>query len=245
MSLSLDLPKVKGLFVTGTDTGVGKTLIAGGIANVLRFNGKKVGVFKPVGSGCTHQHEGLINSDAEFLRTCSHCNFSLSEINPVGFVTPAAPLVCEEFENRAVDFDKIVEAYKKICADSEYVIVEGVGGVRVPISVNIDVLDLAKEFQMPVLIVTRPDLGTINHTLLTIDAVKAAGLEIAGVVINGYDIESAGLAQESLAGVIEELGDVDIISVVPRDEESNVEENRLGADVVEELGEIDWEEICG
>jgi len=245
MSLSLDLPKMKGLFVTGTDTGVGKTLIAGGIANALRFNGKKVGVFKPVGSGCTHQHEGLINADADFLRTCSHCNFSLAEINPVGFVTPAAPLVCEEFENRAVDFEVIKQAYTKICADSDYVIVEGVGGVKVPISVNIDVLDLAKEFKLPVLIVTRPDLGTINHTLLTIDAVRAAGLEIAGVVISGYDIESAGLAQESLAGVLEELGQIDVLSIVPLDKESNVEENRLGKDVVEELGDTDWQEICG
>jgi len=116
MSLGLDLPKMKGLFVTGTDTGIGKTLIAGGIANLIRFNGKKVGVFKPVGSGCEHQHEGLVNADSEFLRSCSHCNFSLSEINPVGFVTPAAPLVCEEFENRAVDFEAIKAAYTKISA---------------------------------------------------------------------------------------------------------------------------------
>ncbi|MBW8016478.1 MAG: dethiobiotin synthase [Planctomycetes bacterium] len=245
MSLSLDLPKMKGLFVTGTDTGVGKTLIAGGIANMLRYSGKRVGVFKPVGSGCTHQHEGLINPDAEFLRTCSHCNFSLSEINPVGFVAPAAPLVCEEFENRVVDFARIKEAYTKICADSEYMIVEGIGGVRVPISGGVDVLELAKEFQMPVLIVTRPDLGAINHTLLTIDAVRGAGLQTAGVVISGYDIESAGLAEETLPRVLEEWGEVDVLSIVPRDEESSVEENKLGKEVIEELNEIDWQEICG
>jgi len=245
MSLSLDLPKVKGLFVTGTDTGVGKTLIAGGIANVLRYNGNKVGVFKPVGSGCTHQHEGLVNPDSEFLRTCSHCNFSLSEINPVGYVTPAAPLVCEEFENRVVDFEAIKEAYTKISADSDYMIVEGIGGVRVPISNGVDVLELAKQFQMPVLIVTRPDLGSINHTLMTIDAVRGAGLAIAGVVISGYDIESAGLAEESLAAVLEEWGDVEVLSIVPRDEESSVEENKLGKEVIEELSEIAWQDICG
>lgn len=212
---------------------------------MLRFSGKKVGVFKPVGSGCLHQHEGLVNPDSEFLRNCSHCNFSLSEINPVGYVTPAAPLVCEEFENRAVDFELIKQAYTKICSDSEYVIVEGIGGVRVPISVNIDVLDLAKEFQMPVLIVTRPDLGTINHTLLTIDAVRNAGLEIAGVVISGYDIESAGLAEETLPAVLEEWGNVDILAIVPRDEESSVEENRLGKEVIEALSDINWQEVCG
>jgi len=245
MSLSLELPKMKGLFVTGTDTGIGKTLIAGGIANILRYNGKKVGVFKPVGSGCTHQHEGLVNPDSEFLRTCSHCNFSLSEINPVGYVTPAAPLVCEEFENRRVDFARIKQAYTKICGDSEYMIVEGIGGVRVPVSAGVDVLELAKQFQMPVLIVARPDLGTINHTLLTIDAVRAAGLDIAGVVICGYDIESAGPAEESLAVVLEEWGDVEVLAIVPRDQESSVEENKLGKEVIETLSDINWQDICG
>ena len=240
MSLSLDLPKVKGLFVTGTDTGVGKTLIAGGIANVLRYNGKRVGVFKPVGSGCTHQHEGLVNSDAEFLRTCSHCNFSLAEINPVGYVTPAAPLVCEEFENRAVDFPKIAEAYKKICADSDYMIVEGIGGIRVPISAGVDVISLAKVFDLPLIIVCRPDLGTINHTLLTIDAARNAGLDIAGVVISGYNHETAGLAEETLPEVLEEWGQVPVLSIVPYDDESDVENGKLGELSVESLGDFDW-----
>lgn len=244
MGLSLGLPKMKGFFVTGTDTGVGKTLVAGGIANALRYEGKRVGVFKPVGSGCTHQYEGLVNADAEFLRSCSHCNFPLSDINPVGFVNPAAPLVCEEFENRAVDFERITEAYNKICQDSEYVIVEGIGGVRVPVSAGVDVLELAKQFQMPVIIVTRPNLGTINHTLLTIDAVRNAGLELAGVVISGYDVESAGLAEESLAGVLEELGGIEVLSVLPYDEESDVEGNKLGGLTVESLGDVDWKGFC-
>jgi len=244
MALSLGLPRMKGLFITGTDTGVGKTLVAGGIANALRYEGKRVGVFKPVGTGCSHQHEGLVNADSEFLRSCSHCNFPLSEINPVGYVNPAAPLVCEEFENRAVDFGRIAEAYNKICADSEFIIVEGIGGVRVPVSAGVDVLELAKQFQMPVVIVTRPNLGTINHTLLTIDAVRNAGLDIAGVVISGYDVESAGLAEESLPMVLEEWGGVDILSILPFDEESNVENNKLGSLVVESIGDVDWKSYC-
>lgn len=241
----MDLPKAKGIFVTGTDTGVGKTLVAGGIARALFDSGRRVGVFKPVSSGCSHQYEGLVNADAEFLRMCSHCDFSLGEINPVGYVAAAAPAVCEEFERRAVDYGLIESCYRKISAASDIMVVEGVGGVRVPVSRGVDVLDLAKEFGLPVVVVSRPVLGTINHTLLTLDAIRGAGLKVAGVVISGYDVESAGLAQESLHGVLEEWGGVDVLSTVPLDEESDVEQGRLGEVAGETLAEVDWESMCG
>ena len=121
--LDLNLPQANGLFITGTDTGVGKTLVAGGIAKILYQAGFSVGVFKPVSTGCKHHHEGLISSDAEFLRYWSNCDFELSVINPVGFVTPAAPVVCEEFEQRHVDFAGIQSAYESICKVSDFVIV--------------------------------------------------------------------------------------------------------------------------
>jgi dethiobiotin synthetase len=175
MPLELNLPKANGLFITGTDTGVGKTLVAGGIAKILNQAGYTVGVFKPIATGCKHHHEGLVNADAEFLRYWSNCDFELSVINPVGFVTPASPVVCEEFERRYVDFTAIQTAYESICQASDFVIVEGIGGIRVPISGDVDVLELAKAFGLPVVIVARPYLGTINHTLLTIDAIRAAG----------------------------------------------------------------------
>ena len=171
----LELPKMRGLFVTGTDTGVGKTLVAGGIARLLRDEGLKVGVFKPVATGCREQYEGLVNADSEFLRMCSDCDLELSVISPVGYVTPAAPIVCEGHERRRVDFELIAECYKRICEESDVVIVEGIGGVRVPISGDVDVIAMMKWFGLPVVVVTRPDLGTINHTLLTIDAVRGAG----------------------------------------------------------------------
>ena len=91
--LDIELPAAKGFFITGTDTEVGKTLVAGGIARILSEEGLKVGVFKPVASGCVHQYEGLVNADSDFLRMCSRCDFELSVISPVGFVTPAAPVV--------------------------------------------------------------------------------------------------------------------------------------------------------
>lgn len=242
--LDIDLPVAKGFFITGTDTGVGKTLVAGGIARILSQDGLRVGVFKPVASGCAHQYEGLVNSDSDFLRMCSGCDFELSVINPVGFVTPAAPVVCEERERRRVDFGAVAAAYEKVCAESDLMIVEGIGGVRVPISGDVDVIEMMKWFGLPVVIVSRPNLGTINHTLLTIDAVKGAGLNLVGVVISSYDALSATVAEETVGEVIEEYGDVDVLSIVPLDEQSSVEEGKLGRLVVEALGDCDWATLC-
>jgi dethiobiotin synthetase len=239
----MNLTKAKGFFVTGTDTGVGKTLVSGGIAHILRNAGKRVGVFKPVASGCRRNFEGLINADAEFLQACSHCDFDLEVINPVRYLAPAAPIVCEEHEDRQVDFGAIETAYNRICAESDVMIVEGVGGLRVPISQGVDVIELAKAFDLPLIIVTRPDLGTINHTLLTIDAAKNAGLAIAGLVISGYNAETAGLAEETLPQVLSEWGQTPILTIVPFDEESDVENGKLGELTVEALGDCDWVEM--
>ena len=236
----MNVSKARGFFVTGTDTGVGKTLVAGGIAHILRNAGNRVGVFKPVASGCARNFEGLVNADAEFLRACSHCDFDLSVINPVRYLAPAAPIVCQSHENRMVDFAAVETAYNKICADSDVMIVEGVGGIRVPISAGVDVVELAKVFSLPVIIVCRPDLGTINHTLLTIDAARGAGLDIAGVVISGYNAETAGLAEETLPLVLEECGQVPVLSIIPYDEESDVENGKLGELTIEALGDWDW-----
>ena len=202
----MELRRARGFFITGTDTGVGKTLVSGGIANILHSAGKKVGVFKPVASGCEKDFDGLFSQDAVFLRDWSRCDAELSAINPVRFVTPAAPYVCEEHERMQVDFEGMARAYDEICGQSEVMIVEGVGGIRVPLSQGVDVLEMAKWFGLPLVIVARPDLGTINHTLLTIDAARNAGLHIAGVVISGYNAETAGLAEETLPMVLEECG---------------------------------------
>jgi len=243
MPMELNLPQANGLFITGTDTGVGKTLVAGGIAKILTQAGLTVAVFKPVATGCKHHHEGLVSTDAEFLRYWSNCDFELSVINPVGFVTPAAPVVCQEFERRHVDFAAIQTAYESICKVSDFVIVEGIGGIRVPISGDVDVLGLAKAFGLPVVIVARPYLGTINHTLLTIDAVRSVGLDVAGVVISGYEAVSATYAEETGAEVIAEYGKVEILAIVPQDEDSDVDNNRLGDLAVEALTDCDWAEL--
>jgi len=179
------------------------------------------------------------------LAGCANCEFSLSEINPVGFITPAATVVCEEVEHRKVDFEQIVTAYKHICANSDVVIVEGIGGLLVPISEGVDVAEMAKWFDLPVVVVARPGLGTINHTLLTIDAIRKAGLELAGVVINGYDVSKADTAIETAPAVIAQWGDTEILSIVPFDEDTDIENGRLGDSIVETLDGCDWAQMAG
>src|SRR5512140_2882489 len=136
------LPKHKGLFITGTDTGVGKTLIAGGITSILAGQGLRVGVFKPIATGCRMEKGKLVSSDAEFLAKFSNCSCGLPIVNPVSYLTPAAPIVAAEIENRRIDYARIEDAYLFICENHDVVIVEGIGGVRVPLSPRVDVLEI-------------------------------------------------------------------------------------------------------
>lgn len=243
MTLDLHLPRAKGLFITGTDTGVGKTLIAGAIARLLKQQGLKVGVFKPVASGCRSEREGLVSDDAEFLSLCAQSDLPLSVINPVTFQTPAAPITCIEHEHRPMDYEQIATNYTYLCENSDVVIVEGIGGAMVPLTETETILDLAIEFDLPMLIVARPNLGTISHTLLTIGAVRQAGLPIAGVVINGYNALQADLAEETAPDVIAQCGQTNILAIIPYDEQSSVEEGKPSEAAAEALGVWDWKSL--
>jgi dethiobiotin synthetase len=242
--INLNLPKKPGLFITGTDTGVGKTVVAGALAKILTDKGRKVGVFKPVATGCRRRWEGLVSDDTEFLASCANSEMSLSTITPVGYLTPAAPIVSAAWEGESIDFGRIADAYEDICESSDIVIVEGIGGVRVPLTAEFDLLDLAAEFALPVVIVARPNLGTINHTLMTIDCVRAAQLKIAGVVVNGYDATKAGVAEETAEQAIARCSGVNILAVVPFDETVDIEAPSLGEMIVTSLMDCDWAKLA-
>ncbi|MBN1787454.1 MAG: dethiobiotin synthase [Sedimentisphaerales bacterium] len=238
--MEFEFAKHKGLFITGTDTGIGKTVIAGAIAKILSQNGKITGVFKPIATGCRLDREGLVSEDAEFLAHCTDSQFGLDVINPINFLIPAAPFACEQEENKKIELEKIITAYNYICSNTDCIIVEGIGGIRVPITDQLDVLTLAKALDLPVVIVARPNLGTINHTLLTIDAVRSANLPLAGVIINGYDESQTDFAQQSGPAVIAQTGRTQILAIVPFDHETNIEKGILGNIVLDTLTEIDW-----
>ena len=240
MPLNLNLPKKSGLFIAGTDIDVGKTLIAGAIARILVEQGVKAGVFKPIGTGCRRQWDGLVSGDADFLAGCANSELAVSVINPVAYLTDASPFICAEREGKTIDFGSIAEAYRAMCENSEFVIVEGVGGVREPLTEEFDLLDLAVEFDLPVVIVAGAKPGTVNHTLMTIDCVKAAKLRIAGVVINGYDAREETVAGNTAGVLIAQFGGVNILSEVPFDETVDIEQSYPGDFVIDALSECDW-----
>jgi len=244
MPINLNLPKKPGLFITGTDSAAGKTVIAGAIAKILTDKGLKVGVFKPIATGCRRTWEGLVGYETEFLGDCANSDLSLSTITPVGFVTSAAPIVSTAHERAPIDFNKIATAYNNICENCELIIIEGIDGVRTPLTPEFDLLDLAVEFNLPIVIVARSNPGIINHTLMTIDCVRAAELKIAGVVINGYDATKATPAENTAEQVIAQCTGVSILSVVPFDETVDIEGQDLGEFIVDSLAGCDWANLA-
>jgi dethiobiotin synthetase len=235
--------KAKGLFITGTDTGVGKTLITGGIAQILRKQGLKVGVFKPVATGCRIEMNELISRDAEFLRMCAELDEPMTVIMPAAYEIPAAPIVCVRKEKRPIDFEQIAAMYNYLAKTCDVVLVEGIGGALVPLDEHTMIIDLAARMNLPTVIVAREKLGTINHTLMTIQAVRHAGLHVAGVVINGHIYPSAGIAEQTAPKIIAELGDTKILATVGQDDSSSVEDLRLGQMIIAGLVACDWKSL--
>jgi dethiobiotin synthetase len=237
----LDLVAARGLFVSGTDTEVGKTVIAGACAILLRSRGVRVGVMKPIATGGRSDARlGLVSADAEFLAHCGETAYDVRVICPCCYATPAAPLVAARHEHRPIDYDVISQSYRYIVENSDFVIVEGIGGLLVPVTQKVTVADMAGAFGLPMVIVGRMGLGTINHTLLTLEVARARGLKVAGVVLNGYDPNGATLAEETAAEVIAKVGKVASPIVVPKDRHVDVSRGRIGAGVLGALKEARW-----
>jgi dethiobiotin synthetase len=164
------------LFVTGTDTNVGKTYCTALLLRALRRAGKNAVGFKPI---CCGGRE-----DAEVLHAAAEGELSLNEVNPVWLRTPAAPYAAALVENRSVDLALIRETFSSLEASYSSLLVEGVGGWRVPITADYCTSDLAAEFGFPVAIVVANRLGALNHTLLTLESIRAGGLTCAGLILN-------------------------------------------------------------
>jgi dethiobiotin synthetase len=230
-----------GLFITATDTGVGKTLVAGAIADWFRRRHRRVGVLKPIATGCVHRREGLVSEDAEFLAHCAEARFPLDVICPVRYAEPLAPSVAAERAGKPVDWDAVQRSIRMITAGSDVMVVEGVGGVMVPLDAKHNVLDLARWLKLPAIIVARPGLGTINHTLLTLGALRDAGVNVAGVVIDRYPADGASIAEETNPRVIEKLGKVQVLCVVP---DEPLQGTDLPKGIVAAIQTVDWERFA-
>jgi dethiobiotin synthetase len=174
-------PTACGVFVTGTDTGVGKTLVTATAASALKAQGVNAGVMKPIAAGPADGHE---LSDPDWLLSVTETRDAADLVTPYRFQLAAAPLVAASHANVAIDPTRITQALQTLSSRHDCVLVEGIGGVLVPITTDLFVVDLIKRLGLPVLLVTRPGLGSINHTLLTLDCLRTRGVPILGLVFN-------------------------------------------------------------
>lgn len=219
---------IKGIFVTGTDTDVGKTVIAAGLAGLFKQKGLKVAVMKPIQTGAIKRTGKLISLDIELMIKTSGINEDINLLNPYCLEPPVAPLVASQITGVKIDIKKILTAYAKLKSRYEIVIVEGAGGLLVPILSNYLMIDLIKDLDLPILIVAKPSLGTINHTLLTIRESQAQGIHVLGVVINGLKEDEAGICERTNPQLIENLSKVPVLGIIPYDPQISLEDGNPG-----------------
>jgi dethiobiotin synthetase len=193
------------LFLTGTDTDVGKTYVAELLVRALRKAGRDAIGMKPICCGG--------RDDAETLHTAADGVIALNDVNPFWLRPPAAPYTAAMIENRSIDLAIIRETFERLRGAHESIIVEGVGGWLVPITRDYFVSDLAAEFGLPVAVVVENRLGALNHTLLTVQAIRARGLECAGLILNHTQPPDAApdIATTTNRAILEDLADVPIL----------------------------------
>lgn len=227
----------KGIFITGTDTGVGKTIVSAAIIRALTKKGLKVGAMKPLETGCSVGVgvEDLIPADGMFLREMAEMDDSINLVTPIRFEQPLAPMVASEIEGRSVELKKIFGAYQTLSKKYDFMVVEGVGGLLVPITLVRQsdsaaekepsvyfVSDLMKGLKLPIIIVARPTLGTINHTLLTVNHALREGIEVLGVIINYSRPPENDIAEKTNPSVLRKLCPVPVLFEVPFVEDISV-----------------------
>lgn len=177
----------RAVFVTGTDTGVGKTRVAVALCGALAERGKRVAAMKPVASGCIHTPDGLRNEDALALQSAMNVRARYSEVNPYAFEPAIAPHIAAEESGVAIDFAVLDRAYERLGVQSDFLIVEGAGGWLAPLDASRGFADLAAHWRTEVILVVGLRLGCLNHALLTVESIERRGLTLCGWVANCID----------------------------------------------------------
>jgi dethiobiotin synthetase len=225
-----------GLFFTGTDTGVGKTVVTAAVARLLRQQGRAVRVCKPVATGARWSKGRWLSDDTACLAEAAGLSDGWDAITPWSFPEPVAPAVAARLAGVRLTLEAVVAAVR--CQDQPdgVILVEGVGGLLCPLTEEHTVADLAAALDLPLVVVARRSLGTLNHTLLTLEAARFRGLIVAGVVVN----ETApvrDLADQTNVAELEKRIDVPLLAVVPY----------LGepvTDTTAALAGVDWWHLC-
>ena len=219
---------MNGLFITGTDTGVGKTVVTACLANF--FKSQDVGVMKPIETGVDPKCNSAANSDAKFLMEVSGTTDADEEVCPLRLKTPASPYQASQIAGTSIQPTTILKQFKVLQSRHNMMLVEGVGGLLVPITARYNVADLAREIGLPLIIVSRVRVGTLNHTLLTINAARQHGLLIKGIILNKQENDDLDKVEEEQGELIEELSDIPILGTCPYIENVSMEriQNNLG-----------------
>ena len=188
----------RGYFVTGTDTGVGKTTVSVALIHALRQRGHKVVAMKPVAAGCTWTEGELRNDDVVALSTATNVQADPALVSPYVFAPAIAPHIAAAQAGVEISLDKIVFAYTALSGLADVIIVEGVGGFCVPLGEHLDTADLAQALGLPIILVVGMRLGCLNHALLTAEAIQRRGLKLAGWIANVLESDMPALAENLL-----------------------------------------------
>lgn len=202
-----------GCFITGTDTGVGKTVVTAALGLYLKRRGLRMAVMKPIETGCLHERK--LGSDAERLRTVIAATTSIDLISPYRFSLPLAPLTAARAAGVTIETDRIMKTCQNLSYDHDFILVEGVGGLMVPLSEKMDVRDLIASLGLPTLVVGRAALGGINHALLTIEALRQRAIPIVGIVLNQLVTELNHEQTQSTVDLLRERSGVPVFGPLP------------------------------
>jgi dethiobiotin synthetase len=202
---------LRGLFVTGTDTGVGKTVVAAALCGALAARGERVAAFKPVVTGLDEE-PGEWPRDHELLAEMASAGQSAADVAPLLFDPPVSPHYAAELAGARIEPRRLVDGARAAAAGADALVCEGVGGLMVPLTPGYLIRDFAVDLGLPVVVAARPGLGTINHTLLTVEAARAGGLEVRAVVITPWPEAPDGI-HESNRATIASLGGVSVCTL--------------------------------
>ncbi|MFL6455096.1 MAG: dethiobiotin synthase [Nitrososphaeraceae archaeon] len=206
---------MKGVFITGTDTEIGKTTVAASLASLLRLSGWNVGVMKPFATGTRVFSTKYKSKDSALLARAAQVNDPDNEINPFFYSVPTAPFTAAKImSEKEPSLEDALRICQKLAAKHNFMIVEGIGGIMVPLTKEKCVLHFAKSLGLPTIIVAGSELGTINHTLLTVKICNDFGLNLLGIIINGMPAKVSLLKKQTVE-TIRELSKVRILSVIP------------------------------
>lgn len=203
----------KAFFITGTDTNVGKTIVAAAILCAAKNLGLSTAALKPVAAGCEKTPQGLRNSDALMLQSVITQELFYEQINPIALEAAIAPHIAAQQERRVISVERLAGFCRGVLHSANVTVVEGAGGWRVPINPSETLADLAKNLQLPVIIVVGVRLGCLNHALLTFEAIVRDGLQVAGWVANCIDADMPA-TQENIDSLCTRLP-VPCLGVVP------------------------------